>query len=65
MRSSRDVDKEAQQREREKLLQEYIDKGGVITVMGSNQYQQEGRRLSTAEMSRRRYEVMKTKKETM
>jgi len=64
MRSSRDEAKEAQQLEREKLLQEYIDNGGVITVIGSNEYQQEGRRLSTADMSRRRYEVMKTKKVT-
>tara|TARA_B100001093_G_scaffold12741_1_gene11852 strand:+ start:178 stop:375 length:198 start_codon:yes stop_codon:yes gene_type:complete len=64
MRSSRDEAKEAQQREREKLLQEYIDNGGRITVIGSNEYQQEGRRLSTADMSRRRYEVMKTKKVT-
>jgi len=62
MRRSPDPVKEAQRAEIERLVADYIKRGGKITVADSSAYNREGVRLSNAQMTRRRYLMQESKK---
>ena len=61
MRNSPNPFKEAQRAEIERLMAEYLERGGKITVVDSSAYNREGVKLSNAQMTRRRYLMQESK----